>query len=198
MVEAVNRFGPITPSADPLSGAAAENIRLQGAPEMVSSYYMVAVVFLPLGLVTRARAHVLVELFTQGLSKRALALVDAFAAILTLIYSSLITRQALRVALEKTEIRESWESATLDIQVWPARWFLVAGCAFMSLYLVVLIFEYLAVLLKGGDDDEGTKTERTETAQPSSADAKAGIRLDLRDAPRNIQKSLKDPIAWSL
>lgn len=166
--------------------------------EMVSSYYMVAVVFLPLGLVTKAKAHVVVELFTQGLSKRALALVDAFAAVLTLVYSSLITRQSLRVALEKTEVRESWEAATLDIQVWPARWFLVIGCALMSLYLIVIIIENLTLFLRGDGDAGNAEQSSSLTTQPDSATAKAGVRLELKSAPRNIQNSLKDPSIWSL
>lgn len=166
--------------------------------EMVSSYYMVALVFLPLGLVTKANAHVVVELFTQGLSKRNLALIDAFAACLSLIYTSLITRQAFRVALEKTEVRESWEAATLDIQVWPARWFLVVGCAIMTLYLVVLIIDNLTLFLKGDDDEGDDPAVPSETAQPSSSDAKHSVRLELQTAPRKIQNSLKDPTTWSL
>jgi TRAP-type C4-dicarboxylate transport system permease small subunit len=162
--------------------------------EMVSSYYMVAVVFLPLGLVTKEKAHVLVELFTQGLSKRGLAIVDTFAYLLAFAYTYLITKQAIRVALEKTEVRESWEAATIDIQVWPARWFLPIGTALMALYLIVLILENLCVIFGKSSDDDDAPEQTDPSHQPNSADAKSHARKPARD----IENALKDPTVWSL
>ncbi|WP_158970773.1 TRAP transporter small permease [Chachezhania sediminis] len=119
--------------------------------EMVSSYYMVALVFLPLGLVTRDGGHVIVELFTQGLRPKTIALIDAMGAILALAYVSAISVRSFHVAVEKTAIRESWEAATLDLQVWPARWFLPVGCALMAVYLVVVIWQKLCIWRRGAD-----------------------------------------------
>lgn len=167
--------------------------------EMVSSYYMVAVVFLPLGLVTKEKAHVVVELFTQGLNKRYLALVDSFAYLLAVIYTSLITWQSVRVALEKTEVRESWEAATLDIQVWPARWFLPIGTALMTIYLIVLIVENIGIFFGGSSDDgEAPKDTNAPATQPNSADAKSRIRRKFRTDSEALENSLKDPSTWSL
>ena len=172
------------------------NRPVQYTLEMVSSYYMVAVVFLPLGLVTRAKAHVIVELFTQGLSKRALALVDALAYLLAFVYAALITRQAVRVALEKTHVRESWEAATLDIQVWPARWFLPIGTGLMALYLIVLIIENLGTFFGGPSGEDVTE----DTTEPSDPPAPVTKRLEKRLRMRSradLQQSMKDPAAWS-
>ena len=159
--------------------------------EMVSSYYMVAVVFLPLGLVTMEKAHVVVELFTQGLKPRALALVNALASILALVYACLLTWRSYLVAVKKTKVRESWEAATLDIQVWPSRWFLTIGCALMALYLVVLIVEYLDTALNGPDGDDG----EDETGPAIAAD-------DPETEPSlttlREHQALKDPATWSL
>lgn len=119
--------------------------------EMVSSYYMVALVFLPLGLVTKDNGHVIVELFTSGLKSTTVALVDAIAAILALVYVSTMALRSYEVAIKKTAIRESWEAATLDMQVWPARWFLPIGCTLMSLYLVVIIWRKLSYYRSGRD-----------------------------------------------
>jgi TRAP-type C4-dicarboxylate transport system permease small subunit len=111
--------------------------------EMVSSYYMVALVFLPLGLVTRDKGHVIVELFTAGFSKPTIALIDALGSVLALAYVSTMAVKSFETAAKKTAIRESWEAATLDIQVWPARWFLPIGCTLMALYLIVHIWNNL-------------------------------------------------------
>lgn len=113
--------------------------------EMVSSYYMVALVFLPLGLVTRDDGHVVVELFTQGFGPRAMALINGLAGLLALAYIATMTVESAIVAWERTLIREAWESATVDIQVWPARWFLPIGCGLMTLCLMVQVVDNLRV-----------------------------------------------------
>ena len=91
--------------------------------ETVSSYYMIALVFLPLGMVTRDREHINVELFTQGLSKRKLAVFNIFAGILAVIYVACLVFYSTEEAIYMTSIRESWETALVDLEIWPARWF---------------------------------------------------------------------------
>ena len=119
---------------------------------MVSTYYMVALVFLPLGLVTRDNGHVIVELFTSGLSERRLALVTALAAIPAMVYAATIAVLTFQVAIKKTAIRESWEAATLDLQIWPSRWFVPIGCALMALWLIVQIVEEFRYFRTGRRD----------------------------------------------
>lgn len=125
------------------------NYPIQFTLEMVSTYYMVAIVFLPLGLVTRDGGHVVVELFTQGFGARSLALIDALAGLLGIAYVGMMTVRSYEVAVEKTAIRESWEAATTDIEVWPARWLLVIGCALMTLYLCVRVIDKLRFYRSG-------------------------------------------------
>jgi len=127
--------------------------------EMVSSYYMVALVFLPLGLVTRDGGHVIVELFTAGFKTTTIALIDAIGGILALAYVTTMSYRSFEVAMKKTAIRESWEAATLDLQVWPARWFLPIGCALMGLYLIVLIWRNLVIYRTGRDPINSDVTE---------------------------------------
>lgn len=105
--------------------------------EITSSYYMVALVYLPLALVTRRGGHIEVELFTQGLSPRALAAVKAFGGLIGIFYVSLLVWRGGGEAVHMTSVAEKWETATWDMQVWPARWFFPVGCALMLVFLVL-------------------------------------------------------------
>lgn len=105
--------------------------------ETVASYYMVAVVYLPLGIVTRDRAHIEVELFTQGLSERRLAWVKGVTGILVAFYVGAMIYRGTLEAVHMTTIRESWETALWDMYVWPSRWFVPVGCAVMLVYVVL-------------------------------------------------------------
>lgn len=114
-------------SADVLSRSFL-NAPLIGTLEIVSSYYMTAVSFLPLGFVQSRRYHIEVELFTQALRPRALAVVEAcaalfgFAVFLGMAVSGAITAWANTVS------GETVDATVFDIIVWPTRWFVVFGC----------------------------------------------------------------------
>ena len=100
------------------------------------------------------------------------------------------------MALEKTHVRESWEAATLDIQVWPARWFLPIGTGLMALYLIVLIIENLGTFFGGPSGEDVTE----DTTEPSDPPAPVNNRLEKRLRIRSradLQQSMKDPAAWS-
>ena len=85
------------------------NFPIPATLETVSSYYIVALIFLPLGIVTRDHEHISVELFTQGLSERWLSLVNALAGSLAMIYIGVMTYRCAEEAVQKTLIGESWE-----------------------------------------------------------------------------------------
>jgi len=129
--------------------------------ETVSSYYMVALIFLPLGLVTRDKEHICVELFTQGLSERRLALVNALAGILAAAYIGVMAVRSTEEAWAKTAIRESWETAIWDMEVWPSRWFVSVGTTLMFIYLLIHVVDNIAVSIRG----RGTLT--TSTTEPA-------------------------------
>ena len=117
--------------------------------ETVSSYYMVALVFLPLGFVTKHHEHIVVELFTQGLSPRSLSLISGLSNILAALYVYTLAWRGLDEALYMTDIQESWETEIWDMQVWPARWFVPIGCALMFLYMVIHAIDDLAFWARG-------------------------------------------------
>lgn len=117
--------------------------------ETVSSYYMVALIFLPLGIVTRDHEHISVELFTQGLSPRWLALVNGVAGILAMAYIGVMTFRCAEEAWEKMLIGESWETAIWDMQVWPSRWFIPIGVGLMFVYLLIHVIDNFSFFARG-------------------------------------------------
>lgn len=117
--------------------------------EAVSSCYMVMLVFLPLGLVTRAREHVAVELFTQRLDAHRLSLFQAFGGLVSIAYVGAIAWFTTVEAIHKTEIRENWETVVGYVDVWPARWIVPVGCLVMLAWLVVHLVDDIAFFRSG-------------------------------------------------
>lgn len=120
---------------------------IQGTLVMVSSYYMAALIFLPLGIVTRDESHLEVELFTQKLGPRKLAFFKALGCLVGLVYVGIMLMQGIEEAIHKTQIREIWETATRHMDVWPARWFFPIGCFLMEVLLLLHLINYLAFAL---------------------------------------------------
>jgi TRAP-type C4-dicarboxylate transport system permease small subunit len=117
--------------------------------ETVSSYYMVALVFLPLGFVTKHHEHIIVELFTQGLSPRPLSFFTGLANVLAAAYVFTLAWRGMDEAIYMTGIRESWETSIWDMQVWPSRWFVPIGCGLMFLYMLIHAIDDFAYLFTG-------------------------------------------------
>ena len=58
-----------------------------------------------------------------------------FGCLIGLAYVGILLNEAIDEALKMTRRGEVWETATMDLQVWPTRWFLPVGCALMLLWL---------------------------------------------------------------
>lgn len=112
------------------------NAPIAGTLEIVSAYYMVAVVFLPLAYVTRTEGHITVELFTRNLPASKRAGLEAVIGVVGFVYMATFTWQTAISALNSTAINEGWETADDIITVWPSRWLLPIGCALMTVYLL--------------------------------------------------------------
>lgn len=120
-----------------------------GTEEMVSAYYMVAVAFLPLAFVQRERGHVMIELFTMRLSPRTNALIDSIVFTVCGIGLAIFTYAALRKAMVMTEDAEIL-IGTIDVTVWPSRWFVPVGCGAMALYMWLHAIQDFTWALRGG------------------------------------------------
>lgn len=122
---------------------------IPGTLEIVANYYMVALIFLPLGLVTYGREHIVVELFTRGLSPRALASLTLFGNLLAVAYSGAIAYFGALEAIDMTRIGESWSAGVGEITIWPARWLVPVGCSVMASYFLLHALDDLACLVRG-------------------------------------------------
>jgi TRAP-type C4-dicarboxylate transport system permease small subunit len=114
--------------------------------EIVSPYYIVAIVFLPFALVERLNANIVVELLSQHLPKRMAELLIALVCILTALYFSAFTWAAWGNAVKQYEFGEVIMGNS-DVTVWPTRFYLPIGGA-----LVVLMLLYKSWRLLIGDE----------------------------------------------
>lgn len=120
-----------------------------GTEEIVSAYYMVAVAFLPLAFVQRERGHVMIELFTMRLAPRTNALIDSVVFVVCGLGLAIFTYAALMKAVAMTEESEIL-IGTIDVTVWPSRWFLPVGCGAMALYMWLHAVQDFTWAIRGG------------------------------------------------
>ncbi|WP_170317829.1 TRAP transporter small permease [Paroceanicella profunda] len=147
---------------------------LVGTIEIVSAYYMAALAFLPLALITRERGHIIVELFTGWMSWRPRKWMDAFAAVLSVIYVTVFTWQAVIVALEMTDMREAREAGGGFIEVWPSRWVVPIGFGLMAVYLVIHLVRDTRAAARGTADDDDPALDAPRPGTPSGTAAQSG------------------------
>jgi len=125
------------------------NLPIQGTLEIVSYYYMVGAVFLPLAAVERSHGHIFVEVFTQRLAPRVVAAIDGFAKTLGVVYVAILTWMTGLESVRQTIELEAWDAVFFDIPVWPTRWFLTFGCGAMMLYMVLHAFRDIRAAVTG-------------------------------------------------
>ena len=124
--------------------------------EIVSTYYIVAIVFFPLAVVERMNAHIVVELLTQHLKPRVQERLIGGVALASALYFSAFTFRTWSDAYGKYEVGEVL-LGTSAITVWPTRFYLPIGCGLITLYLV-----YKAFCLFRGDNSVLIKSDEFE------------------------------------
>ncbi len=124
--------------------------------EIVSTYYIVAIVFLPLALVERLNAHIVVELVTQHLPRRVQEILIACVALASASYFGAFTWRTGQDALQKYAVGEV-TLGTTAITVWPTRFYLPIGCGLIALLLI-----YKAIRLFAGDNRVLAKSDDLE------------------------------------
>jgi TRAP-type C4-dicarboxylate transport system permease small subunit len=115
---------------------------LLGAPfvgtiEMVSSYYMIGCVFLPLIAVQRDGQQIAVPFFTDRLAPRSRAVINGLALLLTAAFVALLAWMGSQEAWTQTQSLETTSSTAAQFQIWPTRWFPVIGYVGACAYLLV-------------------------------------------------------------
>lgn len=132
------------------------NAPLHGTVEIVSAYYMVAVVFLPLAMIERGNGHIVVELVSQHLPRRIHEILIGVVALVSALYFGAFAWQTWGDALAKYAVGEQ-ALGTVAITVWPTRFYLPVGCGLITLVLV-----YKAFRLFAGDESVLARSEATE------------------------------------
>lgn len=130
-----------------------------GTIEIVSTYYMVAIVFLPLAFVQREGAHIIVEAFTYRASPRLIAAIDAVVLLACLAVLCVYIWQTGESALAKTASRESLAVIYFDIPVWPTRWFVPIGLFAMGLCMALQAIRKLTDLAGGSPADPAERPQ---------------------------------------
>lgn len=126
-----------------------------GTEEIVSAYYMVAVAFLPLAFVQRERGHVMIELFTMRLPPRTNALIDSIVFVVCGLGLAFFSYASLLKAVAMTEESEIL-IGTIDVTVWPSRWFIPVGCGAMALYMWLHAIQDFIWAIRGGPREQPT------------------------------------------
>ncbi|WP_161958760.1 TRAP transporter small permease [Ferruginivarius sediminum] len=135
---------------------------IPGTAEIVSAYYMIGVVFLPLAMVQRERGHVMIELFTMWMRPRSKALMDAAVLVVCAAALVIFTYSGIEKAIAMTA-RDEIRVGLIDVTVWPSRWFVPFGCGAMAIVMVLqAIHELLFGLGLDGGHQEAKHTEDAE------------------------------------
>ena len=109
------------------------NRPIVGTLEIVSHYYMVAAIFLPLAAIERGRGHIFVELFTIRLGRQTTFALDAFASLLSALFVGAIAWMSTIEAIRRTKSGEMVDAVYYQIIVWPTRWMVPVGTALFAL-----------------------------------------------------------------
>ena len=110
---------------------------LNGTTEIVSRYYMVTLIFLPLAYVQAMDKHITANLLGGVLPPRFQVLLRCLAAILMGMFAALLCWRAGTEAMRATAISEQIQTAFYFLPTWPARWILVLAMAFVVFQSVV-------------------------------------------------------------
>ncbi|WP_372741317.1 TRAP transporter small permease [Neptunomonas sp.] len=106
-----------------------------GTLEIVSFYYMVGVVFLPLAYAELKQEHINVDVVVGRFTPRTQLVLYIFASLLGLVYFGLLGYQALLDAIRTTSQLET-AMANFKFYLWPSRWALPVGFAAMCLAIL--------------------------------------------------------------
>ncbi len=104
--------------------------------EMVSNYYMVAVVFLPLAAVELTGGHIHVELIHARLPRVGRRILDVAAHALACLFFTLVAIYGGEVALKKYEVGE-FLMGQYSLIIWPSRFLVPVGCGLIALLLAL-------------------------------------------------------------
>lgn len=123
------------------------NKPLVGTIEIVTYYFMVAVIFLPLISVQRQRKQIAVDLLVSMLPSRVRHALDALMLAATAAFFVVFAWRAGREAMRATHIRETQSITFYELPVWPARWIIPIACVAILLPLAIQVVQNVILAL---------------------------------------------------
>lgn len=120
---------------------------IPGTAEIVASYYMVAVVFLPLAYVELKGSSIMVELFFRHLSERLQVIFQFFSLILGFIFYFVLMIQSWEVAKESFHQQE-YIHGVWKVIIWPSRFIIPLGFGVASIAVFISIVNQLIKMIR--------------------------------------------------
>lgn len=115
---------------------------LPGTIAIVSNYYMVAVVFLPLAFAERASRHISVEILAERLPVLAQRRLNALSAAYSAAIFGLLAWRGVEEALRKTKVSTFIIEQDVRIDTWPAFYLMPMGAGLIAAALVYKLARY--------------------------------------------------------
>ncbi len=119
------------------------NSPIPGVLELVAYYFMTMVVFLPLANVQKTGQHLVIDLFTRSLSGATQRALDAFAALISLVYLSVFIWSSVGQAWHMTQLNQSAQILGYDLMIWPTLWLVPISIVLMAGWVMVQLVENL-------------------------------------------------------
>lgn len=120
------------------------NTSLPGTITIVSNYYMIVAVFLPLALAEEEDAHISVEVFTAGLGPSGQRIVTIFSLLVSLFVTALFTGKTWEEALRQMQSGAAVLQGNSTVTIWPSNFLLPIGFGLMFIVIVIKLLALLA------------------------------------------------------
>lgn len=151
---------------------------VEGTVEIVSRYYMVAVVFLPLAFVEATDKHIVAELLSDRLSKRMQLACQCFSWILMTAFGVVLAWQCGIEAMRMTAINEQFQTSAYFLPTWPSRWIPVFSGALIAVQAIALLAADITRLWNWKESDlraaEDTQNRESGASTPQATPFTAG------------------------
>ena len=118
-----------------VAGRATGAFTMIGTLEIVSFYYMIMLVMLPMGFVELRNEHIRVDLFVQMMPARLQLVLYVLSCLVSITFFAMMFWQSYHDALNSTQRMETIMSNFI-FYIWPSRWALPIG--FFGLLLASL------------------------------------------------------------
>lgn len=127
--------------------------------EMVSNYYMVAVVFLPFAAVEMIGGNIQVDLLYSHLTRVMRRCLDILAGVLGCGLFWFLTTSSWTVAMKKFHVGE-FIMGSYSISIWQSRFLVPIGCGLIFAVMLIKLLKSIVLLFNADidrtDDDLGT------------------------------------------